>query len=245
MKAIILAAGRSRRIRSLTKDKPKCLLNLEGSTILGHQLNAISSCGIGQVAIVTGYMKDKVEDFLDEFSNDVDLTIETIVNEEYETTDNAYSLSLALNRSTDDSIIVLDGDILFDVALLRDLVEKGPYNSLLVDNSRKALEEDCKVVVEKGYATAIGKTKDSNFIYTSMMKLSGVFLENFISELNKNREKMEWYSEPLDRVLNDHPRAVEVQYTNGRSRCEIDTEADFREAIRMYNEIIGDNRNAI
>ncbi|MHA1288479.1 MAG: phosphocholine cytidylyltransferase family protein [Candidatus Thorarchaeota archaeon] len=244
MKAIILAAGRSRRIRSLTKDKPKCLLNINDSTILGHQLTAISSCDIGQATVVIGYMKEKVEEYLDEVRRDFDLNIETISNEQYETTDNAYSLSLALNEANHDSIIVLDGDILFDVILLKDLLATRSGNSLLVDNSRKPVKEDCKVVVRNGHAIAIGKGKDSNFVYTSMIKLGGRFLEEFKSELNKNREKMEWYSEPLDRVLRKHPRTMKVQFTNGRSRCEIDTEADFNEAIGMYNMINGDNQNA-
>lgn len=238
MRAIILAAGRSRRIRSLTEDRPKCLLDLGGSTILGYQLNAILSCGIERVTIVTGYLKERIDEFLNEVGYS-DLCVETLVNFEYETTDNAYSLALALNESSEEHIIVLDGDIIFEVPLLRNLAESESENALLIDNCIIAAMEDCKVVVENGYATAIGKEKKSDFVYTSMIKLGGSFLQDFKSELNKNREKMEWYSEPLDRVLRVHPNVMEVLYTNGRFRCEIDTIEDFEYANKMFNELNG------
>jgi choline kinase len=238
MRAIILAAGRSRRIRSLTEDKPKCLLDLGGSTILGYQLNAILSCGIKRVIIVTGYLRERIDEFLNEVGYN-DLNIETLVNDEYETTDNAYSLALALNESSDEPSIVLDGDIIFDVQLLKDLAESKSENALLIDNCIKATMEDCKVVVENGYASAIGKRKKSDLVYTSMIKLGGPFLHDFKSELNKNRKKMEWYSEPLDRVLKVHPTVMDVLYTNGRFRCEIDTIEDFEYANKMFNELNG------
>ena len=241
MRAIILAAGRSTRIREKTKDKPKCLLTLNDSTILGYQLNAILYSGIRNVSIVVGYMKEKVEEYLDEARNNLDLEIETIFNEDYAITDNAYSLSMALNKSDDESVIILDGDILFDPTLLNDLVVSESENSLLVDNSRKALDEDCKVEVSNGYATAIGKKKESEFIYTSIIKIGGSLLEAFKSELNKNREKMEWYSEPLDRILLRNPSKMEVQWTNGRPRCEIDTEEDLKKAYEVCNLIVEDD----
>jgi len=241
MRAIILAAGRSTRIRGLTKEKPKCLIDLHDSTILGLQLDAISYCGVGQVSIVVGYMNQRTEEYLDRIE-DLDLSIKTIFNEDFETTDNAYSLSLALNGSDDDPVIILDGDILFDPSLLMDLVAARSKNSLMVDDSRKAGGENCKVVVKEGYATAIGKRKNSDLIYTSMIKVGGELLEEFRSELNKNRERMEWYSEPLDRVLERNPRTMEVLFTNGRPRCEIDTEADLERALGMYHMIRGRER---
>lgn len=56
MKAIILSAGRGSRMRSLTKDKPKCLLQLAGRTLLQWQIEALRGAGIDEIAVVRGYM---------------------------------------------------------------------------------------------------------------------------------------------------------------------------------------------
>lgn len=55
MKAIILAAGRGSRMQSLTEDRPKCLVELRGRTLLDRQLDALHGAGINEIAIVTGY----------------------------------------------------------------------------------------------------------------------------------------------------------------------------------------------
>lgn len=55
MKAIILAAGRGSRMEKLTDESPKCLVKLRGRTLLDLQLDALTSAGISQIAIVTGY----------------------------------------------------------------------------------------------------------------------------------------------------------------------------------------------
>jgi choline kinase len=57
MKAVILAAGQGTRIRSVHGEHPKCLIEVDGSTILDHQLEAILMAGINEVAIVVGYEK--------------------------------------------------------------------------------------------------------------------------------------------------------------------------------------------
>jgi choline kinase len=58
MKAIILAAGRGSRMKTLTEERPKCLIELHGQTLLAWQLNALRGAGIEQIAIVTGYKRE-------------------------------------------------------------------------------------------------------------------------------------------------------------------------------------------
>lgn len=58
MKAIILAAGRGSRMKSLTDDRPKCLIELRGRPLLDWQLQAIRDAGIADIAIVTGYKRE-------------------------------------------------------------------------------------------------------------------------------------------------------------------------------------------
>ncbi|TGD72527.1 phosphocholine cytidylyltransferase family protein [Mangrovimicrobium sediminis] len=58
MKAIILAAGRGSRMRDLTDERPKCLLEVRGRALLDWQLNALWEAGIDEIGIVTGYRRE-------------------------------------------------------------------------------------------------------------------------------------------------------------------------------------------
>src|ERR1700747_2429210 len=60
MKAVILAAGQGTRIRSVHGEHPKCLIEVDNTTILDHQLEALSKAGINDVAIVVGYEKEQI-----------------------------------------------------------------------------------------------------------------------------------------------------------------------------------------
>ena len=62
MKAIILAAGRGSRMKSLTDERPKCMVELRGKTLLDWQLEALRAAGICEIAIVTGYKRELLAD---------------------------------------------------------------------------------------------------------------------------------------------------------------------------------------
>lgn len=70
MKAIILAAGRGSRMKDLTDQKPKCLVELRGKTLLEWQLQALQKAGVSEIAIVTGYKRELLASYgLVEFHN--------------------------------------------------------------------------------------------------------------------------------------------------------------------------------
>lgn len=70
MKAIILAAGRGSRMKGLTDQKPKCLVELRGKTLLEWQLKALREAGVSEIAVVTGYRRELLAAYgLTEFHN--------------------------------------------------------------------------------------------------------------------------------------------------------------------------------
>ena len=70
MKAIILAAGRGSRMEDLTEERPKCLVELSGKSLLELQLLALREAGIHEIAVVTGYKSELLRDYqLTEFHN--------------------------------------------------------------------------------------------------------------------------------------------------------------------------------
>ena len=60
-KALIVAAGLGSRLKHLTKDLPKCMLDFGGKTLLERQLSAYRSCGIDNISIIRGYKKNKIK----------------------------------------------------------------------------------------------------------------------------------------------------------------------------------------
>ncbi|SEO57998.1 phosphoenolpyruvate mutase [Salinihabitans flavidus] len=120
--AIILAASRGTELAELTRDRPKCMLNVRGATILDRQLSALTQNRVEDVAVIVGYRHEAVE------TGDA----RKLVNDAYETTGEVASLALARDMLTRPAIISY-GDILFQpffVDLLRGAT--GDF-TLLVD----------------------------------------------------------------------------------------------------------------
>ena len=70
MKAIILAAGRGRRMNSLTQNQPKCLLKVKGKPLIEWQIDAFRKNNVNEIALVTGYMREKLSHYgCEEFHN--------------------------------------------------------------------------------------------------------------------------------------------------------------------------------
>jgi choline kinase len=54
MKAIILSAGQGKRLLPMTATMPKCLLEIQGKTIIEWQIDELPKCGADQITVVTG-----------------------------------------------------------------------------------------------------------------------------------------------------------------------------------------------
>jgi len=90
MIGVILAAGMAKRLRPLTDNKPKCLLEVGGKTLLERTVGAMLQAGIKELVVVTGYCADQIRDFLTTHFPTLDLTF--IHNADYEHNNNISSL---------------------------------------------------------------------------------------------------------------------------------------------------------
>ncbi len=112
MKAIILAAGISRRMRPLTDDMPKSLLEVGDETILNRQIRILMNV-CESIVVVVGYKKEKVINILPAGAK-------AIINNAYKHTNSIYSLWLARKEFGDD-LLLLNSDVIFDENLIGDL----------------------------------------------------------------------------------------------------------------------------
>ncbi len=131
MKVIILAAGQGTRLRPLTDDKPKCMVEVKGRSILERHLDTIHACGIRDtdITIVAGYRGDVLQ------SRFAGTEIRIIVNEEYGTTNMVCSLMCAreLMESQDD-ILISYGDIIYNEKVLKKILASDEAASVIVDD---------------------------------------------------------------------------------------------------------------
>src|SRR6478736_17080 len=111
MKAVILAAGISSRLRPLTDNIPKCLLKAGDTSILELTLDHIIANEITDIIIVTGYLELQIRNFVS--AKYPHLNVIFIHNEVYATTNNIYSLWLVKNSILGDELLLMDSDIIF------------------------------------------------------------------------------------------------------------------------------------
>ena len=160
-KAIILSAGQGSRLGHLTDDRPKCLIEFNGRTLLDRQLDALAANGVEEAVVVTGFRDDQIEAALKR-RGDAAPYVRTVYNPFYKVADNLGSLFIARDEIAGD-VLVWNGDTLVSEALMARVVGNCEQDGICVTIDRKDGydEDDMKVVVdEAGRLHAIGKRLD-------------------------------------------------------------------------------------
>ncbi len=235
MQAVILAAGLSRRMGRATQDKPKCLLQIKGETILGRTLNNLRAAGIRDLVMTVGYRHQMIRDFI--ASSFPSLNVSYLLNVGYAGNNNAYSLWMT-RGSVEGPLFLLDSDILFDKTILPLLADCGEENCLAVRVSRTLTEEEMKVAIREGtkQITHISKTIDPRTAYGESIgieRFSPGFLKDLYAILDRriSRENKihDFYEASFQEVIESgHPLfAVDI---GPRKAAEIDSPADIAAA---------------
>jgi L-glutamine-phosphate cytidylyltransferase len=155
MKALILAAGRGTRIRSVHGERPKCLISCDGEAILDHQINGLLAAGVQEIGIVIGYESEQILSHVcARYGRNVD-RFQFIFNPQFATTNNIYSLWVARTWLRGDSFVCLNADVLCDPEILRPVVASKAPISMIVDPGWR--DETMKVVIRDGRIVRISK----------------------------------------------------------------------------------------
>ena len=132
MKALILAAGLGSRLKDITKDIPKCLVEVNGKSFLEYQLEALRKNNIKDIVIVIGYKGEKVKRFL-EHSRFSDLNIKLVENREYDSSNSSYSFWIAKDEVRSEPYIHINCDILFSPELIKRIIKDKHENIIVID----------------------------------------------------------------------------------------------------------------
>lgn len=131
MKVIILAAGQGTRLRPLTDDRPKCMVEVNGRSIIERQLDTIHACGIQDqdITIICGYCNGVLRNRF------ADTQIRFIVNEQYDSTNMVCSLMCARSlMEAEKDIIISYGDIIYGEDVFRKILTVEDDMSVIVDD---------------------------------------------------------------------------------------------------------------
>ena len=116
MQGIILAAGMGSRLKKLTQNKPKCMVEVSGTTLIERALRQLDKLKLNRIVIVTGYSCETLINFIEGF--DIDTPIVFVNNEIYDKTNNIYSLYLAKDYLVSDDTLLLESDLIFENSIL-------------------------------------------------------------------------------------------------------------------------------
>jgi choline kinase len=126
--SVLLAAGTGSRLRPLTLDAPKCLTLVGGKPILERLLENLRVQGIEKIIVVTGYLDHCIREFLQLHKGD--LKVEYVYNQDFQTTNNIYSLWLA-REVIKEPFLLVECDLVFDPEMLNDMMRP---NKIAVSN---------------------------------------------------------------------------------------------------------------
>ena len=159
-KGVILAAGDGSRLGSLTSSCPKVLLPVNGKPLIKYPIEALAAAGIREIAIVVGYLADKVVEALGDGSC-FGVDLQYIFNPDYHG-GNAISVNKARDWTQGDPTVLLMGDHLIERMPVKHLLKRITSSDTLCIDCTPAkhcqLDEASKVIIDNtGYIKDIGK----------------------------------------------------------------------------------------
>lgn len=235
MIAVILAAGMASRLRPLTNNTPKCLLDVKGRSLLERSMDALIGCGINEFVIVTGYLNHMIKDFVAKRYGE-SIRVNFIHNDVYETTNNIYSLWLAGKAVNGKEFLLLDSDLLYDPQIAKNVLA-SPSENVLTLIRHELGEEEMKVVVDvNGAIVEISKTCSPAAAAGESLgieKIGAAYSTALYKELDKmmNQEHLEnkFYELAFERLI-PQGHTYTVLDASDYFSCELDTVADFENA---------------
>jgi choline kinase len=236
MKAVILSAGQGKRLLPLTADSPKCILPIKGQTLIEWQIEELAKCGIEQATVVLGYRADKVEEILR--TRYGERRVQTIYNAAYAVSDNLVSCWSAHDAMNDD-FILLNGDTLFEAAILKQLLETRERPVTVVVSQKNEYDADDMKVEMDGYRLVkIGKDLipdqvDGESIGMILFRGQGplMFREAIQKALRDPSSQTKWYLSVIDEMARRIP--VWTCSIHGLQWCEVDYQADLKLAEKV------------
>jgi choline kinase len=232
MKAIILAAGKGTRLDGAAV-KPKCLVDVGGSTLLHRQIETLRSLNVTKIVVVVGFGADSIREECDD-------EISFVENNQFAETSSLYSLWLAREHLSD-GFVVLNSDVLFHPQMLADLLDSEHGDALLISDSdpNPLGDEEMKIKVRDHKVIDISKEIDpvdadgENVGIVKFSASGAKFLVDYMNKLIDSGAVKHWAPRAFLEFARNHP--LHALSTRGLPWIEIDFPEDYQRAV---NEVL-------
>src|SRR3954452_8857865 len=232
MKGVILAAGKGSRLNGTAGDKPKCLVEAGGATLIERQLSTLRGAGIDELVVVVGCQADRVR-----AACGPDVTY--VENSRFAETNSLYSLWTA-RALLYAGFVVLNCDVLFHPRLLDDLLATHHDAGLLIAYRQPGQapfgDEEMKVKVRGGRVVDMSKTMapdeadGENLGIVKFGPRSAAHLIGIMDRIIGEGRVREWAPSAFREFAQERP--LHALGTRGLPWIEIDFPEDYQRALR-------------
>lgn len=243
MQALILAAGMGKRLKGLTENNTKCMVEVNGVTLAERMLSQLDRKHLSRIVIVTGYEGQKLVDYISGLN--ISTPVVYVGNTAYDRTNNIYSLYLARDYLSEEDTLLFESDIIFEDAVLDVLIDDPRETLALVDRYESWMDGTCVRIGEDDHIEAVVSKKqfsygESGDYYKTVniykfsrefsRKLYIPFLKAYLEALGNN----EYYEQVLRVIaMLDRPM-IQAKRLDGQKWYEIDDIQDLDIASSMF-----------
>lgn len=246
MRVIILAAGQGTRLRPLTNDRPKCMVELNGKPLIKHQLDLFERHNIKDISVITGYLQEKID-----FKG-----VKKYFNPKFDSTNMVSTLFRASELfDGSDDILISYGDIVYNDKVFQSIVNANDEINVVVDKNWKEYwsarmedplrDAETLKIDEKGHIKELGKKpKSYNEIegqYIGLVKIRRDIAPNikkYYEQLDKNaiydeKDYENMYMTSFLQMIADNLASLTPVYINN-GWIEIDEPSDLNFSKYLY-----------
>ena len=244
MQAIILAAGMGKRLKELTQNNTKCMVKVNGVTLIDRMLHQIDKKHLSRIIIVVGYEGNKLIDYIE--SLDIGTPICFVNNPIYHRTNNIYSLALAKDWLVKDDTLLFESDLIFDDTVLDLLIYDERDTLALVDKYESWMDGTCLKLNEHDDIIGFASGKKFDFseikdyyktvnIYKFSKEFSVTHYVPFLDAYQTALGENEYYEQVLRVIATLDESVIKAKRLNGQRWYEIDDIQDLDIAESLFN----------
>lgn len=254
MQAVILAAGMGKRLKKLTANNTKCMVKVNGTTLVERALRILDRKGLNRIVMVVGYQGQNLMDYIGTLGIRTPMVF--IDNPVYATTNNIYSLLLARSYLEQEDTLLFESDLIFEEALVDLLMEDSRPTLALVDKFESWMDGTCTVLdaQDKIVDFIPGKylkfsEKENYYKTVNIYKFSKNFSLNtympFLAAYAKAMGNNEYYESVIKVIAMLESGEIRAKRLTGQKWYEIDDVQDLDIAESMFAATAEERYDAI
>lgn len=243
MQSIILAAGMGKRLKELTQDRTKCMVQVNGVALIDRMLHQIESRHLSRIVIVVGYEGEKLMKYIDTLG--IRTPIVYVQNPIYDKTNNIYSLALAKDYLCQDDTLLFESDLIFEDAVIDQLLDDPRETLALVDKYESWMDGTCVKLGPDDSIASFVPSKNFRFeeaheyyktvnIYKFGRHFSRTHYVPFLEAYSKALGNNEYYEQVLRVIAMLDDPEIRAKRLSGQLWYEIDDIQDLDIASSMF-----------